>query len=52
MGSLVYAIVTILVALWLVGFVFAHVGGPLIHVLLVVALVLVIFNLISGRRVV
>jgi Family of unknown function (DUF5670) len=36
--------------LWLLGFSF-HVGGGLIHLLLVVALVVLIVNLLSGRRV-
>jgi Family of unknown function (DUF5670) len=35
--------------LWLLGF-SLHVGGSLIHLLLVVALVVLIFNLLSGRR--
>ncbi len=39
----------ILAVLWLVGF-FAHIGGGLIHILLVVALVVFIVNLISGRH--
>jgi hypothetical protein len=35
--------------LWLLGFSF-HVGGGLIHLLLVVALVVVVINLLTGRR--
>jgi hypothetical protein len=35
--------------LWLLGFSF-HVAGGLIHLLLVIALVVLIFNLLSGRR--
>jgi hypothetical protein len=35
--------------LWLLGFSF-HVGGGLIHLLLVVAVVILIFNLVAGRR--
>jgi len=37
------------VVLWLLGFSF-HVGGALIHLLLVVALIILVINLISGRR--
>jgi hypothetical protein len=45
-------LMTILIALgilWLLGF-SLHVGGGLIHLLLVVALVAVVLNLLSGRR--
>jgi hypothetical protein len=46
---MLYTIVVVLVILWLIGFI-AHIGGGLIHLILVVALVILIFNLISGRR--
>jgi len=46
---MLWTIVVILVVLWLLGFSF-HVAGGLIHLLLVVALVVLVFNLISGRR--
>jgi hypothetical protein len=39
----------ILLVLWLLGFSF-HVAGGLIHLLLVVALVVLVINLLSGRR--
>jgi hypothetical protein len=39
----------ILMILWLLGFSF-HIAGSLIHLLLVVALVALIINVISGRR--
>jgi hypothetical protein len=42
-------ILVILAILWLLGF-SLHIGGGLIHVLLVVALVLLAVNLLSGRR--
>jgi hypothetical protein len=35
--------------LWLLGFSF-HIGGGLIHILIVIAVVVLIINLISGRR--
>ena len=35
---------------WLLGFVVFHVASGLIHLLLVIAIVVLIFNLISGRR--
>jgi hypothetical protein len=39
----------VLLILWLLGFSF-HIGGGLIHILLVVALAVLVFNLITGRR--
>ena len=46
---MLWTIVAIFLILWLLGFSF-HVGGGLIHILLVVAVVVLIFNLLSGRR--
>ncbi len=46
---MIWTIFIILLILWLLGF-SLHVGGGLIHLLLVVALVVVIFNLITKRR--
>jgi hypothetical protein len=46
---MLWTLVVILFILWLLGFSFS-VGGGLIHLLLVVAVIVVIFNLISGRR--
>jgi hypothetical protein len=46
---MLYTIVGVLLVLWLLGF-SMHVGGGLIHALLVIAAVIFLFNLISGRR--
>ena len=46
---MLYTIVGILLLLWILGF-SMHVGGGLIHALLVIAIVVFLFNLISGRR--
>ena len=46
---MLWTIVAVLLILWLLGF-SLHVAGGLIHLLLVIAVVVVIFNLISGRR--
>jgi len=46
---MIWTIVGILVLLWLLGLVF-RIGGALIHVLLVIAVVVFLFNLITGRR--
>jgi len=46
---MLWTILVVLVILWLLGFV-SHVGGNLIHILLVVAVIVLIYNLVSGRR--
>lgn len=46
---MLWTIFLILIILWLLGWGF-HVAGGLIHLLLVIALVLLIFNLATGRR--
>lgn len=46
---MLYTLVLLLVLLWLLGFV-GHIGGGLIHLLLVVALIVFVVNLLSGRR--
>jgi hypothetical protein len=45
---MLWTIFVILLVLWLLGFSF-HVAGSLIHLLLVIALIVLIVNLISGR---
>jgi hypothetical protein len=47
---MLWTIVVILVILWLLGF-SLHVAGGLIHILLIVALVVGLVQLFSGRRV-
>ena len=46
---MLWTIIVILIVLWLLGFI-SHVGGSLIHLLLVIAVVVLIINLIQGRR--
>jgi len=46
---MLWTIFVVLVVLWLLGFSF-HIAGGLIHILLVVALIVLVFNLVSGRR--
>jgi len=48
---MLWTIVAVLLILWLLGFSF-HVGGGLIHLILVIAVVVLIFQLITGRKVV
>ncbi len=46
---MLFTIVGILLVLWLLGFV-AHIGGGLIHLLLVIALIVFIYNMLIGRK--
>jgi hypothetical protein len=48
MAGILWGVITILFVLWLVGLV-AHIGGGLIHILLVVAVIMLVFNLLTGR---
>ena len=46
---MLWGLIVLLVVLWLLGFSLS-IGGGLIHLLLVIALIVLLFNLISGRR--
>ncbi len=46
---MLWTIIVILIVLWLLGFI-GNFGGSLIHLLLVIAAVILIFNLLKGRR--
>ena len=48
---MLWTIAVILLVLWLLGFAI-HIGGGLIHILLVIAVVVVLVQLFTGRRVV
>ncbi len=50
MGNLLWVVIIILIILWLGGFTM-QLGGGLIHILLVIALILVIYRLATGRKV-
>ncbi|MEP7267690.1 MAG: lmo0937 family membrane protein [Saprospiraceae bacterium] len=50
MGNLLYTIAVVLVILWAIGFLGFHVGGSIIHVLLVLAIVSVLIRVIRGDR--
>ena len=47
---MLWALVVILVVLWLAGFLVVHVGGGLIHLLLVIAAIVLLYQLVTGRR--
>ena len=46
---MLWTIFVILVILWLLGFSF-EIGGGLIHILLIIALIVLVYNLLTGRR--
>jgi len=46
---MLWTIIVVLFLLWLLGFSF-QIGGGLIHLLLVIAVVVLIYNLVTGRR--
>ena len=48
---MLYTIAMVLLILWLLGLVTSYTLGGFIHILLVIALVMIVFNLVSGRRV-
>jgi hypothetical protein len=48
--AMLAAIAIILLILWLLGFFAFHVGGGLIHLILVIAVIVFIFHFIAGRR--
>lgn len=47
---MLYTIAIILVVLWLLGLLTSYTMGGVVHVLLVIALILVVVNLLKGRR--
>jgi hypothetical protein len=49
---MLWTIAVILLVLWLCGFVLFHIASPLIHLLLVIAVIVIIYRLITGRPVV
>jgi hypothetical protein len=47
---MLYTIAVVLIVLWLLGLVTSYTMGGVIHILLVVAIIMVLANFISGRR--
>ncbi|SDL62292.1 lmo0937 family membrane protein [Tessaracoccus oleiagri] len=50
MARILWIIIAIILAIWLIGLL-TNIGGGLIHLLLIVVVALVIYNLVAGRRV-
>ncbi len=49
MGGILYIIGAVLVALWLIGLLM-HIGGGLIHIILVIAVIVFLYQFITGKR--
>ncbi len=47
---MLYTIAVVMIILWLLGMVTSSTMGGLIHILLVIAIIMILVNLISGRR--
>lgn len=47
---MLWTVIVILAVLWLLGMVTAYTAGGLIHILLVIAVVVFLYNIITGRR--
>jgi len=47
---MLYTIAVILIVLWLLGLVTGYTIGSFIHILLVIAIIMVLVNLLSGRK--
>ena len=50
MANLIWTVIVVLFVLWLLGFVM-HFGGGLIHIVLVVAVILVVYNIVTKGKV-
>ncbi|MGA2139656.1 MAG: lmo0937 family membrane protein [Verrucomicrobiia bacterium] len=47
---MLYTIAVVLIVLWLLGLVTSYTMGGFVHVLLVIAVVMILVNIIQGRR--
>ena len=47
---MLFTLAIVLIILWALGFFAFHVGGGLIHLLLVIALIVIVYRLVTGRR--
>ena len=47
---MLYTLAVVLIILWLLGYVTSYTMGGLIHILLVVAVIVILVRLISGRK--
>jgi len=49
MGRILWIILAVIIVIWLIGFLM-DVAGGLIHILLIIAAIILVINLISGRK--
>lgn len=49
MSNILYIIAVVLIISWAIGF-FAYTAGSIIHALLVIAIIAILFNIISGKK--
>ncbi|MBO0790944.1 MAG: lmo0937 family membrane protein [Ktedonobacteraceae bacterium] len=49
-ASILWVVVVVLVVFWLLGWLALHIGGDLIHLVLVIAALVLLYNLFMGRR--
>ncbi len=49
LGTILWIVIVVLVVFWVLGFAF-HVAGSLIHILIVLAVIVLIYNLVVGSR--
>jgi len=49
LANILWLVVVVLVVLWLLGFLL-NIGGGLIHILIVIAVIVLLYNLLVGRR--
>jgi hypothetical protein len=49
---MLFTLAIVLIILWALGFLAFHIGGGLIHLLLVIALIVIVIRLVTGRKVV
>jgi len=47
---MLFTIALVLFILWALGFFAFHVGGSIIHILLVIALIVIVYQLLTGRK--
>ena len=47
---MLYTIAVVLIVLWLLGLVTSYTMGGFVHILLVIAIIMILVNVISGRR--
>jgi hypothetical protein len=47
---MLYTIAVILIVLWLVGLLASYTMGGIIHVLLIIAIIMIVLNVVRGRR--